>query len=80
MSKIFGRVWGMTSETQIPLSWVKIAAGNEISFSVDGKYTLHLQEGIYQVVFSLPGYLEKSVNCTATGVRAVELDVTLNPV
>jgi len=81
MSKVFGKVWGTNPDgIQIPLSWVKVTAGNEFSFSIDGRYILHVQEDISQVAFSLPWYSEKSISCSITGLRAVELDVTLDPI
>jgi len=81
MSKISGKVWGMTLDnTLVPLSWVLITAGNETSHSTDGKYTLHLPDGSYQVIFSLPGYLNKYQDCTVAGAMKIERDITLEPV
>jgi len=80
MSKISGKVWGMTLDnTLVPLSWVLINAGNETSHSKDGKYTLHLPDGSYQVIFSLPGYFSKYQDCTVAGAMKIELDITLEP-
>jgi len=81
MNKIFGKTLGNTPEgITVPLSWVKIAAGNKLVYSIDGRYTLHVQQGTNYIVFSLPAYFAKSLNCTLTGTRAVELDITLDPI
>ena len=80
MGKVFGKVWGITPDnTLIALSWVAVTAGSEMSFSSDGKYTLHLGDGTYQLIFSLPGYSERIVNCTVAGSDKIERDITLNP-
>jgi len=80
MSKVFGKVWGITpDDSSVPLSWVAITAGNETSFSTDGIYVLHIGEGTYSVKFSTQGFLEKQVNVTATGPRHIQLDLTLDP-
>lgn len=81
MSKVYGKVWGMATDTApIPLSWVAITAGLESCFSLDGMYTLHLEQGTSQLVFSLPGYLDRLVIVTVAESRVVELDVTLTPI
>jgi len=81
MGKVFGKVWGMTPDnTSIPLSWVAITAGGETSFSMDGNYTLHIDNGAYQLIISLPGYSERIVNCTVAGSSKIERDITLNPI
>jgi len=81
MGKVYGKVWGVTpDDTLVPLSWVAVTAGNETSFSADGKYTLHLDEGYYELVFSLPGYLNKSFNCVVTKSGKIERDVNLDPI
>jgi len=81
MGRIFGKVWGMTLDnTLIPLSWVKVTAGSEIGFSMDGNYTLDIDDGTYQLIFSLPGYSEEIINCTVAGSDKIERDITLNPI
>jgi len=80
MNKISGKVLGTVPEgSSILLSWVAVDVGNESTFSIDGRYILHVEEGSYVISFKLAGYLGRLVNCTITGARQIELDVTLDP-
>jgi len=80
MNKVFGRICGVTTDNlAVPLSWVAVNAWNEPVYSIDGRFTLHLEEGTYQISFSLRGYLQKSVEVILTGSRAVPLDMILEP-